>query len=257
MKYAVIVFVSAVLTVVNCYSVNNLQPAATEEKYYPADAVSNIKSKGYEIASRAVRDLFRTVIEEKSKSQASWGDLYQNSFNDVQSRAFNPTGSTGMNLAIGLGSIVLGLAGMGIGGQTTARSLKTAYDGMDWRAGVLAMTKEDFLDSTFDWMDIKNDACRKRMVCEVEQYAANQSAIKTFILKFLSKRHPSLRTYQDAVDAGLDYYDCAQVYPECAMSSVELMGNIPLERFGLSSSLVNAIPWKKLLENIQITQNVV
>ncbi|CAG0922438.1 unnamed protein product [Notodromas monacha] len=201
MNKAVLVFLVVAVSAVHGYAVNSHQGAAVEQQQYDArDAVRGIRGRGYEILKRAARDLFHTVSEERAKSQASWSQLYKSAYPEIEGRALNPLGSVGMNLAFGLGTLVLGLAGMSFGGSTVARSLKTAYDGIEWRSGLVAMTRDDFLERTFDWMDVKDATCKQRMICEVEQYAADQSTFKTLILKFLRQaRNPDQKLQSSAL----------------------------------------------------------
>jgi hypothetical protein len=140
---------------------------------------------------------------------------------------------------------------MGFGGQAVARSLGDAYNGFDWRSGLSAMSKDDFLERTFDWLDVQDVACKRKIVCEVEQYAANKSTFKAFVLRFLSKRHPGLMPYQEAVDAGLDFYDCGSIYDTCRHSFVDVIGSIPVNRIGLNLEYFNSVPWQLIADKLQ------
>lgn len=162
-----------------------------------------------------------------------------------------PSTNVPMKMALGVGGVLLGLSAVGFGSQQVGRSLKEAYTGFDWRDGFMAMARDDFLERSFQWMNVQHDGCKRKLVCEVEQYAANKSTFKAFILRFLSKRHPGLIQYQDAVDNGLDNYDCAEIYDDCPHSFVDIVGSIPVDRLGMNLEYLNSVPWKAIAEKLQ------
>ena len=162
-----------------------------------------------------------------------------------------PSTNAPVKLAMGMGGILLGMSAMGYGSQALGRSLTEAYAGFDWRDGFHAMARDDFLERSFDWMNVQDDGCKRKIVCEVEQYAANKSTFKAFVLRFLSKRHPGLIQYQDAVDNGLDNYNCAEIYDDCAHSLLDIIGSIPVDRLGMNLDYLNSVPWKSIAEKLQ------
>ena len=83
-------------------------------------------------------------------------------------------------------------------------------------------------------MDIEEEVCRLKTVCEMESYAVNHplarlaiNTIKYDLIRifvninldiFSSSSLKGLERYQDAVDAGIEGQDCALLYDQCPYS---------------------------------------
>jgi len=66
-------------------------------------------------------------------------------------------------------------------------------------------------------MDIEDETCRLKTICEVESYAINHPLAKLAI-NTINKSLSGLERYQDAIDAGMNGQDCALIYDQCPFS---------------------------------------
>lgn len=219
------------------------------EREYPLDA---FLSKGRQIFSRALGDVLNVFMEEKQKGAFTPKNVARLIKGTSEETArMMPSSNAGIKALAGIGGIAVGLTAMGYGSQSLSRSMADAYQGFDWRSGISAMSRDDFLERTFDWMNVQDVACKRKIVCEIEQYAANKSTLKTFVLRFLSKRHPGLAPYQEAVENGLDRFNCADIYDTCPHSFTDVVGSIPVDRLGVNFEYFNSVPWKLIAEKLQ------
>jgi len=75
----------------------------------------------------------------------------------------------------------------------------------------------DLVDTAFNYMDIEDETCRLKTVCEVEYYAVNHPLAKLAI-NTVNNSLRGLERYQDAIDAGMNGQDCALIYDQCPFS---------------------------------------
>jgi len=75
----------------------------------------------------------------------------------------------------------------------------------------------DLVDTAFNYMDIEDETCRLKTICEVESYAINHPLAKLAI-NTINKSLSGLERYQDAIDAGMNGQDCALIYDQCPFS---------------------------------------
>ncbi|CAG0901893.1 unnamed protein product [Cyprideis torosa] len=229
-----------------------LEAPMRNEVQMEAPSLNHFKHKTRELFSRFLKDFVHVFVEEKNRgafTAANVADLIKGA--SEETARMLPSNNVPLKLALGVGGVLVGLSSLGYGSREIGRSLSDAYSGFDWRGGISAMARDDFLERTFDWMNIQEVDCKRKIVCEVEQYAANKSTFKAFILRFLSKRHPGLAPYQDAVDNGLDSYDCAEIYDTCPHSFTDIVGSIPVDRLGINLDYINSVPWKLIAEKLQ------
>merc|ERR1712025_709658 len=73
----------------------------------------------------------------------------------------------------------------------------------------------DLVDTAFNYMDIEDEECRLKTVCEMERYAVNHPLAKLAINTVNSKLS-GLSKYQDAIEAGMNGYDCTLLYSQCS-----------------------------------------
>merc|ERR1712045_1048985 len=65
----------------------------------------------------------------------------------------------------------------------------------------------DLVDTAFNYMDIDDEECRLKTVCEMERYAVNHPLAKLAI-NTVNNNLSGLSKYQDAIEAGMNGYDC-------------------------------------------------
>ncbi|XP_076031523.1 uncharacterized protein LOC143019609 isoform X1 [Oratosquilla oratoria] len=75
----------------------------------------------------------------------------------------------------------------------------------------------DPVDSVFSFMEVEEEACRQRAVCELQSAASRYPLIGSF-LRYLAPRFQSLDNYSDAIDVGSKRQDCTLVYAACPYS---------------------------------------
>jgi hypothetical protein len=210
------------------------------------EKLEQAKRRGKEILTKTWHDVVDLIRESDLRLPDVLKELRSTSA-AVVGRAMEGTGSKGANLGIGLGTMAAGLAGLGFGGSTVARTVRDLYHEIQWKEGFKMLGSEELLERTFDWMNVADEDCKKRFVCEVEQFAAEGSTFWNVILRFLSKKHPSFNSYWDAVENGLDNRDCGEIYFRCPVSSPDMLAEVPLDRFGINTKLLRAIPWGLIL----------
>jgi len=75
----------------------------------------------------------------------------------------------------------------------------------------------DIVDTTFNYMDVEDEICRMKTVCEMESYAAN-NPIARLAINTVNSNLRGLEKYSEAVQAGLERQDCALLYDQCQTS---------------------------------------
>merc|ERR1711879_403684 len=72
----------------------------------------------------------------------------------------------------------------------------------------------DLLDMAFNYMDIEDETCRMKTICQAENYAANHPVARLAI-NTLNSSLRGLEKYQHAVVAGQNGEDCSLLYDQC------------------------------------------
>jgi len=72
----------------------------------------------------------------------------------------------------------------------------------------------DLLDMAFNYMDIEDETCRMKTICQAENYAVNHPVAKLAI-NTLNSSLRGLEKYQHAVVAGQNGEDCSLLYDQC------------------------------------------
>jgi len=80
-----------------------------------------------------------------------------------------------------------------------------------------AVSSIDLVDTAFNYMDIEEESCRLKTVCEMEAYAVAHPLAKLAI-NTINSNLRGLDRYQDAIDAGMNGQDCAFLYDQCQFS---------------------------------------
>merc|ERR1711997_952849 len=72
----------------------------------------------------------------------------------------------------------------------------------------------DLLDMAFNYMDIEDETCRMKTICQAENYAVNHPVARLAI-NTLNSSLRGLEKYQHAVVAGQNGEDCSLLYDQC------------------------------------------
>merc|ERR1712241_817858 len=82
---------------------------------------------------------------------------------------------------------------------------------------IISPSSIDLVDTAFNYMDIEEESCRLKTVCEMEAYAVAHPLAKLAI-NTINSNLRGLDRYQDAIDAGMNGQDCAFLYDQCQFS---------------------------------------
>merc|ERR1712227_814773 len=85
------------------------------------------------------------------------------------------------------------------------------------RGAKMLLNSIDLVDTAFNYMDIEDEECRLKTVCEMERYAVNHPLAKLAI-NTVNSNLSGLSKYQDAIEAGMNNYDCTLLYSQCSGS---------------------------------------
>jgi len=72
----------------------------------------------------------------------------------------------------------------------------------------------DLLDMAFNYMDIEDETCRMKTICQAENYAV-QHPVARLAINTLNSSLRGLEKYQHAVVAGKNGEDCSLLYDQC------------------------------------------
>jgi len=104
---------------------------------------------------------------------------------------------------------------------------KRSYEDNSWSSwlGLSSMTGAvrnmynslDIVETGFRYMDIEDETCRLKTICEMEAYAVGHPLAKLAINTINSSLR-GLERYQTAIEAGMNGADCALIYDQCPVS---------------------------------------
>jgi len=80
--------------------------------------------------------------------------------------------------------------------------------------GARVLDSIDLLDMAFNYMDIEDETCRMKTICQAENYAVNHPVARLAI-NTLNSSLRGLEKYQHAVVAGQNGEDCSLLYDQC------------------------------------------
>jgi len=72
----------------------------------------------------------------------------------------------------------------------------------------------DLVDMAFNYMDIEDETCRMKTICQAENYAVNHPVARLAI-NTINSSFRGLEKYQHAVTAGQNGEDCRLLYDQC------------------------------------------
>jgi len=106
---------------------------------------------------------------------------------------------------------------------------KRSYDDNSWSSwlGLSSMTGAmrnmynslDIVETGFRYMDIEDESCRLKTICELESYAVSHP-LASLAINTINSNLRGLDRYQTAIQAGINGEDCALIYDQCRVSYV-------------------------------------
>jgi len=97
-----------------------------------------------------------------------------------------------------------------------ARRLLEAGSSWPW-TGIL--NSLDIVETGFRYMDIEDESCRLKTICELESYAVSHP-LASLAINTINSNLRGLDRYQTAIQAGINGEDCALIYDQCRVSYV-------------------------------------
>merc|ERR1739844_636505 len=83
--------------------------------------------------------------------------------------------------------------------------------------GARILNSIDIVDMAFNYMDIEDQTCRMKTVCQAESYAVKHPVAKLAI-NTINSSFKGLEKYQHAIIAGQNGEDCNLLYDQCPFS---------------------------------------
>jgi len=80
--------------------------------------------------------------------------------------------------------------------------------------GARILSSIDLVDMAFNYMDIEDETCRMKTICQAENYAVNHPVARLAI-NTINSSFRGLAKYQHAVNAGQNGEDCELLYDQC------------------------------------------
>merc|ERR1712223_1195555 len=80
--------------------------------------------------------------------------------------------------------------------------------------GARILRSLDIVDMAFNYMDIEDETCRMKTICQAENYAVNHPVARLAI-NTINSSFRGLAKYQHAVNAGQNGEDCELLYDQC------------------------------------------
>merc|ERR1712172_412724 len=77
----------------------------------------------------------------------------------------------------------------------------------------------DIVETGFRYMDIEDESCRLKTICELESYAVSHP-LASLAINTINSNLRGLDRYQTAIQAGINGEDCALIYDQCRVSYV-------------------------------------
>jgi len=105
-------------------------------------------------------------------------------------------------------------------GITIPGAGKRSYEDITWLPGVRNMFYSlDIVETGFRYMDIEDESCRLKTICELESYAVSHP-LASLAINTINSNLRGLDRYQTAIQAGINGEDCALIYDQCRVSYV-------------------------------------
>ena len=77
----------------------------------------------------------------------------------------------------------------------------------------------DIVENGFRYIDIEDESCRMKTICELESYAVSHP-LASLAINTINSNLNGLDRYQAAIQAGMNSEDCALIYDRCHVSFV-------------------------------------
>lgn len=150
------------------------------------------------------------------------------------SRMDGGTVAAGALTAFALGvAAAMGTAGLS-GVAFTGRKFAERFD-LSWDK-FKEIQNLEAIDRALDFLEIEDEVCRQKAVCEVEQKVAMKNVFLWYTMRAVSGYIPGMDKYQEAALMALEGHSCQDVYPQCPASVVERIAQLSWTDFLPSDS---------------------
>merc|ERR1711992_277668 len=97
---------------------------------------------------------------------------------------------------------------------------RRSHEDISWLSGVRNIHNGlDIVETGFRYMDIEDESCRLKTICELESYAVSHP-LASLAINTINSNLRGLDRYQTAIQAGINGEDCALIYDQCRVSYV-------------------------------------
>jgi len=123
-----------------------------------------------------------------------------------------------------VGAIILVLLAIDVVGTILLGAVFTGRSRQDYNLPVVGelmgrLTNSlDVVEGAMNYMQIEEEACKYKAVCEAETRALNIHPFVGFAINTINSRLPGLERYSSAVNAARNGEDCALIYDQCNKS---------------------------------------
>jgi len=126
-----------------------------------------------------------------------------------------------MLIALDLIFTFLLVGGTAIGKRSYEDNSWSSWLGLSGMTGVMRTVYNslDIVETGFRYMDIEDESCRLKTICELESYAVSHP-LASLAINTINSNLRGLERYQTAIQAGVNGEDCALIYDQCRVSYV-------------------------------------
>jgi len=108
------------------------------------------------------------------------------------------------------------VGGTAIGKRSYEDNSWSSWFGLSRMSGVMRnmYNSLDIVETGFNYMEIEDESCRMKTICELEAYAVSHP-LASLAINTINSSLRGLERYQTAIEAGMAEADCALLYPQC------------------------------------------
>jgi len=108
------------------------------------------------------------------------------------------------------------VGGTAIGKRSYEDNSWSSWLGLSRMSGVMRnmYNSLDIVDIGFNYMEIEDESCRMKTICELEAYAVSHP-LASLAINTINSSLRGLERYQTAIEAGMAEADCALLYDQC------------------------------------------
>jgi len=106
--------------------------------------------------------------------------------------------------------------GAAIGKRSYEDNSWSSWLGLSRMSGVMRTMYNslDIVETSFNYMEIEDESCRMKTICELEAYAVSHP-LASLAINTINSSLRGLERYQTAIEAGMAEADCALLYDQC------------------------------------------